>query len=67
MSDYNITLVCTVTDPAERRRRLTRAYDILLGAASRAQQHVGSRQDEMIKISSPLTDDETSDTDSTRR
>ena len=62
-------MVCTVTNPAERRRRLARAYDILLGVASRAQQRAGSRRDEIVEIPPSLADDETSDTDtdSTRR
>ena len=62
MGDYTIELVCTVLDPAERRRRLARAYDILLGVASRAQQHADSPQSETADLNA-LADDETSDSD----
>jgi len=63
MDHYTVTMVCTVTDPAERRRRLARAYDVLLGVDNRAQQHAGSRRDEIVEIPLPLVDNDTSDSD----
>jgi len=30
-----IEMVCTVTDPAERQRRLTQAYDLIFGFEQR--------------------------------
>ena len=60
MGGYTIELVCTVTDPAERRRRLARAYDILLQVAGRAQHHADSQQSETADLDT-LADDETSD------
>jgi hypothetical protein len=29
-AEFTITAVCTVTDPAERQRRLTRAYGLIM-------------------------------------
>jgi hypothetical protein len=62
MGDYTVELICTVTDPAERRRRLARAYDILLQVTRQEQQHTDSRQSETID-SVTLAGDETSDTE----
>jgi hypothetical protein len=30
-TQFRITAVCTVTDPVERKRRLARVYDLIVG------------------------------------
>ena len=37
MPKYDVTMACTVTDPAERQRRLARVYRLLLDLAARKQ------------------------------
>ena len=29
-TEYRVTAVCTLTDPAERQRRLARVYDLIM-------------------------------------
>jgi len=38
---YQITMTCTVSDPAERQRRLARVYQLLLGELMGSQQTAG--------------------------
>jgi hypothetical protein len=58
MAEYIITMVCTVTDPAERRRRLAEAYRILLEATCEPRQRPASRQDEITNSDHPADDED---------